>query len=569
MKSARQNAEKLALQNKEMEQRLHQLRSSMQKKKAQRAQPGVIWKSGQTGSISQHVVNILDQNAKWRDTKKVTILGQKNTTSSANPPSKPKSKTGLKNKSIRRELAILPGPPDPTDPEEGNTVYRSPQRVATVYEGDATSDTYNEQASHASFLEALNEWRGGGGDGGKGSSAPTSHAAVIDTISSINTTNLNTSTTKSNGNVVSSLLDGPQYDERANALAFQRAVQSWRTGKSEAELITESSLASASQSSSRASSSQSLRSSPSQCGSRPSSVSVSSGAAQTDSMQANTLAGMKPVEFKFETSSKLTYLEKLMLKRVRKDPKAISRVYSPAPSPTLEEDDDVDGDINDNAFFQATTITHTSHSPEETISIETIGSDEINVEEEMVSYNVEEPVEEISTSQVTLAPVSTTATRKHSASWAGRITVTPEYSDSGRSPTPELHEHQHQFERPHSHTHSQSEATIIAEEHSEVLDTLTPISSDTEDMDDGFSQMERDALLKSMKALSQTLTNTANTSQNQAHHHDQHHDYDQHQHHHQSLEHGREHDQAAQNKRLEAITPSLMNDFEEMERSFT
>ena len=74
-------AEKLALENEQMERRLKQLKTAMKKKKEQRPNPGVIWRSGGKGAIKQHVVNMLDKNTLKRQSnpsRKVKILGPKN-----------------------------------------------------------------------------------------------------------------------------------------------------------------------------------------------------------------------------------------------------------------------------------------------------------------------------------------------------------------------------------------------------------------------------------------------------------------------------------------------------------
>jgi len=589
------NVEKLAAQNTEMELRLHQLRSSMQQKKAQRAQPGVIWKSGKAGSISQHVVNILDQNAKWRDTntpqdRKIKILGQKNSRAAPVPP-KSRSKTNsAKNKKrfIRKELAVLPGPPSPTDPEDESSHLKGKQRAThsaidavNSYNNDTNTDNahamyshasminmdpvttpssssssaieYNEKESHASFLEALNDWRSSGGSHSQTSKSSSSSSTT--TAASINITepppSSNSSSTVTTSGGGGSLWDGPAYDERANARDFQNALQSWRTGTSEKELVAAES---------RAASRQSTRVS----GESP--VSVLSGSMQTETTNQN--AGRKPLEFKFETTSKLSYIQKLMLKKVRSDPKSISRAYTPVVSPTMDDDsdddDDDDDDLGDNG---SATITYESenNSARTVVStdllIENVTSEDLGNSVEVETYNVEEPTEAYVVVVEEEAANEEIDAQQNRKGWVGRITVTPEYSEYGsdsHSPTPE---HQPQpiiVEEP-----SQQRQQVTT---SESVDALTPMLSDhEEDVDSSSTMMDRNALLKSMGALSKNLstndttttTTTITTDSTDVNSDDV------------STTITQMTNKGMQDKRLEAITPSLMNDFEEMERSFT
>lgn len=382
-------AERLAKENKQMEERLKQLKAAMSKKKAQRqTQGGVIWRSGGQGALKQHVVNILDQNSSPRPKQKHKGIERKEA-------SKSKTKT---------VLDVLPGPADESEVEtSGSSGSLWMPSAAAVQSTSATEDAYDERASHASFLEALHEWRG--------------------TVAKETAVTSNTTTKENVASSGGSLLDGPVYDEQANALEFQKALSDWRLSQKQAE---------------------------------PSPVdvaAVSVGSAQTETIPR----AAKAVEIEFNSTSKLSYMERLMLKQSRKRP--ISR---------------------------DTNVLRETNATNERVC----GS--LDIEEEVLSYRVDEPDDTSSSQNNILA-------KPKNSGWT-LTSSTPEYSSDDLTDSPDIR------------MSNVSEPRII----------YTPIESDTDDSD-----MRRQEVELKVDAQSRPTTS------------------------------------------LDRITPSLMNDFEEMENSFT
>lgn len=454
-------AERLAQENEQMERRLKQLKAAMRKKKEQRPNPGVIWRSGARGAIKQHVVNLLDQNAEWRASKpgrKVKVLKTKNSQGQAdgNASLMSPSKTSQKG---RTDLDLLPGPQDePTSMPHiesrtlGAAGTSTPSSISTLNPRD---DEFDEQASHASFLEALTEWRNGGGSSGQIEAGSTGSTREDDKVNS--------------GSGSGSLLAGPAYDEKANAIDFQRAVMEWRNAGS---VNTEDRHDHNSETVEK-------------------SVEVSSGSAQTEPASTK-----HPVVIKF--SSNLSYMERLMLSQARKNPpsRPQSAVLSAA---TGEQSVDID---SSKPHFDMKDNSSNVHEESQNVTIQGIDVCEgVDIEEITLPDVIEEP-KDLRTCDLDIGATQDTTKNNRVVGWS-HLTVTPEYSSDAVTPSPVPGDSLVKNSAPNGHDDS--------------VCLMTPSMSDSEEL------------------LAQAIDTKL----------------------------------SIQGMDIERITPSLMNDFEEMEKSFT
>lgn len=160
---------------------------------------------------------------------------------------------------------MLPGPPD--EPTE------------QAHETGTVQEDFDEAASHASFLEALNEWRRGGST--TTASATTATATTTQKPTIVGSTNRAWAPTQADP-AGGALLDGV-YDEQAAADSFKNAVAAWRAGTPQDD-----------------------RPSTTGGSARPSSA----FGAQTE------VPHRPPIEIKFQ-AKKLSFVEQMMLKKAR------------------------------------------------------------------------------------------------------------------------------------------------------------------------------------------------------------------------------------------------------------
>lgn len=268
-------SDKLHQENIEMERKLKELKTSLRRRKEERGGGSVIWRSGRNGGIKSHVNEILKHNASRRHQtlRKVSVLGNNNNNGNRTSPG--------------GSSTVRPRPPPrntrpPQRPEAAATATTTMNPPSSKVPNLVPSDTsepkpsasdaaYDEQASHASFLEALNEWRLGRAtdalqtlDVGEGASSGTAAAQP------------EVPTVENDGG---RLLDGT-YDEAAAMQSFRDAVHAWRQAGQETPPP------------------------------RPATTSTCQTVAGDEAMHRN-------IEIVFSSTSTLSYVERLMLAKHR------------------------------------------------------------------------------------------------------------------------------------------------------------------------------------------------------------------------------------------------------------
>eukprot|EP00037_Helgoeca_nana_P029307 m.349139 g.349139 ORF g.349139 m.349139 type:complete len:510 (-) comp27946_c1_seq2:227-1756(-) len=359
-----QGARVLEEENAEMATRLRELKDSLRQRKEARG-GGVIWRSGDRKSgLRSHANEVLDgrrgrnvRPANNRPTVKkgatATITappaalasppGGAGSTSSSRPrppPGRPQPKERRPPHPPTSNIEILHGPPDEIpDCNDGHGVGAT--STAITYD-----DTFNEAESHASFLDALNEWRRGGDSDASATAAsvPTpAGAGAAAAPSSLGMVGGSTAAWAPSAAdpVGGALLDG-DYDEQAAADSFKTAVAAWRGGSAQ--------------------------------GARPSTASMCS--AQTDSLED------RPIQIKFTQNKKLSFVEQMMLRKKNKKRGGSAGTASPVgrargadaaatpesaagsawsargATPESEDgrDDDGDGDSENEAYISITDV---------------------------------------------------------------------------------------------------------------------------------------------------------------------------------------------------------------------
>ena len=173
-------------------------------------------------------------------------------------------------------------------------------------------DQFDEAASHASFMDALKDWRKGPADssssGTSSDAAPQKASAGAGTKSSGGT---NTGGSMSGIRTEHSLLDGAGYNEAAAAKSFQDALKSWRTGDDAAPAAPAQKM---------------------WCADVAVTKEVASFETQTTASPAKARVSSDSIEFK--SGSKLSYMEKLMLRRKRLAEANGTAIATPAPTTT-------------------------------------------------------------------------------------------------------------------------------------------------------------------------------------------------------------------------------------------
>lgn len=299
--TALSTSERLQAENRQMEMRLQELKSSLKKRKEQRKAPGVIWRSGKSGAIKSHVSEILKHSTARRQQslRKVKVLGSNNNTTGRPQPPPQGSQVRM-------------GIPSPSDEEPsgdaGSAVMWNPSSSETAPAGESQlqknnlgddigmsvgtdkgpqDETYDEHASHASFLEALNEWRLGRATDAVQTMSTPSQSVTLETKDKEPASY----TTGGGG----ALLDG-EYDESGGLASFREAVNAWRVA-----------------------------------GEEPSCTRTTC-CTTTDTGTDGVGVIAPPVEVVFTKTSTLSLVERMMLGRARKDPIAASLPPSVPPA---------------------------------------------------------------------------------------------------------------------------------------------------------------------------------------------------------------------------------------------
>jgi len=293
-RTAGPHTKQLESENEEMAIRLRELKASLRKRKEARGS-GVIWRSGGRGGLRNHAADVLDgrragnvrppnNRRPSKGDKTSTTKGPATAALRPRPPAGPRPSAGRPTAGAKRvahpplpqsAVEILPGPPSDDDIIDGET-------------GMSTGpgpEEYDEATSHASFLEALNDWRSG--------RSPETTAAAADTA-----TSASASATIVGGALIQgawapvhseptggALLEG-NYDEEAAAASFRSAVEAWRCG-----------------------SAQGTRAPPAPT-QRPATAAAACSAQTVPPPQT-------PIEITFTKPKKLSFVEQMMLKRVR------------------------------------------------------------------------------------------------------------------------------------------------------------------------------------------------------------------------------------------------------------
>jgi hypothetical protein len=366
-------SDQLETDNQLMAHRLEQLKSSLKKQKEERSSrgKGVIWRSGApAGSLNKHAIKVLEKNphrrrpqlpgsGKHKPAPPPPAGAVGPTSSGGRRPSPPNAMPAFEAAeqhdllSKYREAAPPPAP-SVNNPEDMVELTGAESDTAPLSEQDGSGESFDEDAGHQGFLDALNSWRTGVPAGSPGKQQnPTTDTTVNtnnpnpvegcrNTSNSFHTCTdhcaavvqyglLPASTAVAGGaaaaaaasfsteNTItarqwqpaeaSSLLDGPDYNEAASAAAFRAAVQAWRTGEPE-EPVTVAPPP---------------RKAPNVWIPPADPTEVASFECQTDALSTRpTTAANTTIQFK--TTTTLTYMEKLMLARNRKNPTAVDRV---------------------------------------------------------------------------------------------------------------------------------------------------------------------------------------------------------------------------------------------------
>ena len=183
--AAASEKDRLAAENRAMEQRLAELKNSLQKQREQRAQVDSNWESGRKGTLAQHTALVLQQNHARRITSKTTfrvLNGDEEIKSATSSPSATK----------------------------GKAVSQPPSTQPHATSGLLLDGEFDEEAQRAEFAAAVNEWHNPG--------RTMSEAAPL----------IKNNNTSAGG----ALLSGPAFDEQESEASFQNALSAWRRGES-------------------------------------------------------------------------------------------------------------------------------------------------------------------------------------------------------------------------------------------------------------------------------------------------------------------------------------------------
>jgi len=486
-------SERLHRENKKMEDRLKQLKNTLKKRKEQRGGQSVIWRSGKTGSIKSHVSDLLKQNAARRQSamRPVRVLAPKNSSEGSGrlPIQRPAPPRGRR--PPQRAAVTMPSPP----PERDSSSAEAPSSTSTSAAADATTaaipvvatgsaamETYDEEASHVSFLEALNEWRLG---------------RAAEAVEALATTD--TAATHDSGAGEGGALLGGQYNEAAGAASFREAVEAWRAGRSDTPMQQATAP-------------------------RPSTSST---------VQTRAVASAASVPITFSTTSSLSYVEKIMLERRRRDPAAISRA----------------GATKTRSIMSAPPSTETVSvaTDEEALEIEEVVADDMTgAEPQPLAYAVVEPDDDNNTTALSADPADG---RPLSGKWCTPLMITPEYTPSPPPHENDVGDNYAALGEPGPAVEADTGVGAATAETAEVNVLPDDIVAESNDSDVDISSSGAAGILTASTAMIENALGTA--AQLVASMGD-------------GVPQGGD-----DNENRDIITPSLMDDFEEMEKSFT
>lgn len=356
----RSRAHELEKENEQMAARLRELKNSLRQRKEARGS-GVIWRSGQRGNgICSHVSPRRPSGNKPNSIKSrrsSNANSEARSKSTIKPrPSAPRERTIPEPPA--RSVEILPGPPAMEAQSPSVSTHKASDS------GIGCGDTYNEAESHASFLEALNEWRLG---------------RATEAVEQIQT-----DSTEPRG----LLLQG-SYNEEESAASFRDAVAAWRSGSAS--------------------------------GGRPSTSAC--GAAQTEARPSTA------VEITFNSERKLSFVEKMMLKKARDGRSSTQPPQDDGPATV------VDSELPSKSPATVADSPRLLTPTEIVMSVTDLESESQpaadNEEAVVMCYNVDEPEDagEDTCRQQTVETKGADDARD-GIEWCTPIAITPEYSEN-------------------------------------------------------------------------------------------------------------------------------------------
>ena len=360
-------ADTMEVENKQMSDRLQQLKLTLKKQKAQRGgkAKGVIWRSAAAPKSSGKLLE-KGGGGRRRPARPPNGSGGRR---SAKAGEQPNNAGAASNRRITAAqiaphppsrmptFKAAPPPPQAADGRPASASVNDPADMlelkgaesdVTPEEQSGSGEEFDEDAGHAGFLAALNEWRGGGSPSKAAAAASVPSASAASSASSASTSHptavagcpnrsnayhtcsafcsslvakdgavaegpaprpaaqaAGSSSTYDVGGSVSGgtgtgtaggLADG-EYDEAASAAAFRAAVAEWRTGNPAAPAAAPA-----------AGRSRGMWMAPADV------AEVQSFECQTEPTAPKPKAN---TEIKFKTTTGLTYMEKLLLAKLR------------------------------------------------------------------------------------------------------------------------------------------------------------------------------------------------------------------------------------------------------------
>lgn len=412
--------EKLEIENRQLEERLQKLKMSMKEQKQARQERGYTWRSGRSsGTLKGHAQEVLQQNGtRRREGTRVKVLTgsepEASAAAAASAAASPKRRGPAAPGGGDFSPAPAPvpaaavggGPATASLPPCGQCEENSAnvqcreceelycsgcfssfhqrgalkrhhavplvQRVrpqssrararasatqaATASCAGLMDGAFDEQASHASFLDALNEWRSGGGSAAAAASATPAAAPAPGT--DITKTGFVSDSgvyhpppsnaaagTRSAGSGElppepegggGALLRGPAFNEAESHAAFADAVEAWRRGNSEGGSGGDPAAAAP------------------KMWQPPAAVAAASMEIQTDAGAAPPSPSRPPpnpddIVFDGENSTSVSYMERIMLKRARNTPLTRSRDLDEERRHGEDGEGDAEDDLADTA----------------------------------------------------------------------------------------------------------------------------------------------------------------------------------------------------------------------------
>lgn len=370
----------MEVENKQMSDRLQQLKLTLKKQKAQRGgkAKGVIWRSA---AAPKSTGKLLEKGGGGRRRPARPPNNGSGGRRSAKAGEQPNNAGAASNRRITAAqiaphppsrmptFKAAPPPPQAADGRPASASVNDPADMlelkgaesdVTPEEQSGSGEEFDEDAGHASFLAALNEWRGGGSpskgaaSAASAASAPSASAAssaaeglvprpAAQAAGSSSTYDVGGSVSGGTGTGTAGGLADGEYDEAASAAAFRAAVAEWRTGNPAAPAAAPA-----------AGRSRGMWMAPADV------AEVQSFECQTEPTAPKPKAN---TEIKFKTTTGLTYMEKLLLAKLRQQgPAAVAAENVP-----LRRDSAAAaaaGEPGDATALQASATAPAAHDPD-------------------------------------------------------------------------------------------------------------------------------------------------------------------------------------------------------------